>query len=101
MKAPTNSPARYSGTSPHGVLPTMAKPNVTAGLRCAPLNCPTASAPTITAMPQPKVMTIQPAFSALERLSRTAATTPLPRRIRSAVPMTSAPKMLTRSDLLR
>src|SRR3712207_1398605 len=35
-------------------------------------------------------MTIQPEFSALEFLSRTAATTPSPSRIRSIVPMNSA-----------
>src|SRR5829696_8018481 len=49
----------------------------------------------MTAMPHPKAMTIHPAFCALECDSRTAATTPLPNRIRIAVPITSAPKMLT------
>ena len=39
-------------------------------------------------------MTIHPAFSALDWLSNTPATTPLPSRIRIAVPITSAPKML-------
>ncbi len=52
------------------VSPITAKPSVTAGLRCAPLNCPTAKTATMTPMPQPNVMTIQPAFSALEWLSK-------------------------------
>ena len=43
MNAPTNSPAKYSGTSLHSVLPAIANPSVTAGLRCAPLNWPTAN----------------------------------------------------------
>ena len=81
--------------------PVIANPSVTAGLRCAPLNCPTANTPVITAMPQPHVMTIQPLFWALEWLSSTPATTPLPSRIRSAVPITSAPKMLKSPLLLR
>ena len=66
MKAPTNSPAKYSGTSLHSVVPAIANPRVTAGLRCAPLNCPTANAPVMTPMPQPNVMTIQPLFSPLD-----------------------------------
>ena len=92
--APANSPTKYLGTSLHSVLPITANPNVTAGLRCAPLNCPTAKTPTITPIAQPQVITIQPEFSALDLLSRTAATTPSPNRIRSAVPIASAPKML-------
>src|SRR5215207_9978644 len=94
MNAPTNSPPRYSGTSPQSVLPSSANPSVTAGFRCAPLNCPTANTAIATAMPHPNVMTIQPPFCALECASRTAATTPSPSRIRIAVPITSAPKML-------
>src|SRR3954447_17060612 len=95
MNAPQNSPARYFGTSPQSVLPMTANPSVTAGFRCAPLNCATANTAIATAMPQPNVMTIQPLFWALEWFSSTAATTPSPSRIRIAVPMTSAPKMLT------
>src|SRR5215207_2969998 len=94
MNAPTNSPARYSGTSPQSVVPSTANPIVIAGFRCAPLNCATANTAVITARPHPKVMTIQPPFWALERLSSTPATTPLPSRISNAVPITSAPKML-------
>src|ERR687896_960746 len=101
MKAPTNSPARYSGTSPHSVLPWNANPSVTAGLLCAPLNCPTAKTEIATAMPQPNVMTIQPPFWAFDWLSSTPATTPLPNRIRIAVPITSAPKMLKAAPLPR
>ena len=76
------------------MLPAIAKPSVTAGFRCAPLNCATANTPTMTAMAQPNVMTIQPLFCALDWLSKTAATTPSPSRISSAVPITSAPKIL-------
>ena len=76
------------------MVPAIAKPTVTAGFRCAPLNCATANTPTITAMAQPKVITIQPLFCALDWLKRTAATTPSPSRISSAVPITSAPKIL-------
>ena len=54
----------------------------------------------MTPMPQPKVMTIQPEFWALEWFSSTAATTPSPNRIRSAVPIVSAPMMLKRTPLL-
>src|SRR5215212_9810304 len=43
-----------------------------------------------TAMPHPKVITIQPEFSALEFLSSTPATTPSPRMIRIIVPINSA-----------
>src|ERR687890_664284 len=42
-----------------------------------------------TAMAHPKVMTIQPEFSALEFLSSTPATTPSPRMIRIIVPINS------------
>src|SRR5688572_22246904 len=49
----------------------------------------------MTAKPQPNAMTIQPPFSAFERASRTAATTPSPRRTSSAVPMISAGMMST------
>src|SRR5215207_1997237 len=42
-----------------------------------------------TAIPHPRVMTIQPEFSALEFLSRTPATTPSPRMMRSIVPINS------------
>src|SRR5919107_4573295 len=94
MNAPTNSPAKYSGTSPQSIVPATANPIVTAGFRCAPLNCPMANTATMTAMPHPNVMTIQPLFCPFDRFSSTQATTPLPSRIRSAVPITSAPKML-------
>src|SRR3954452_23943613 len=54
----------------------------------------------MTAMPQPKVITIQPEFWALEWFNSTAATTPSPRRIRIAVPIISAPMMLNETPLL-
>ncbi len=90
MKAPTISPAMYHGTRSQGVVPATAKPSVTAGLRCAPVRPPIAYTPNATASAHPVVMTIQPAFCALERASRTPPTTPSPRTIRSAVPKTSA-----------
>src|SRR3954451_22755561 len=43
-----------------------------------------------TANPQPAVMTIQPPFCPLVRLSTTLATTPSPSRTRSIVPISSA-----------
>src|SRR4029079_11640948 len=54
----------------------------------------------MTPKPQPKVMTIQPEFWALEWLNRTAETTPSPQKIRIAVPIVSAPMMLKRTPLL-
>src|SRR5262252_4514626 len=68
-----------------------AKPKVTAGLMCAS-GLPHAIAtntPAITANAQPLVMTIQPASSAFERLSKTFATTPSPNSIDTSVPMNS------------
>src|SRR3712207_5922927 len=52
-----------------------------------------------TAIAPPKVMTIQPEFSALEFLSRTPATTPSPRMIRIMVPINSAKYACIRSPL--
>src|SRR5688572_19216098 len=63
---------------------------VTAGLMWAPENWPTQYTAMATAIAHPKVMTIQPEFSALEFLSKTPATTPSPRMIRIIVPMNSA-----------
>src|SRR5688572_2074326 len=51
-------------------------------------------------MPQPHVMTIQPLCCAFDCASSTAATTPSPSKIRSAVPMISAGKMSTCSPPL-
>src|SRR5918998_2387562 len=51
-------------------------------------------------MPHPKVITIQPEFSALEFLSSTPATTPSPRRIRIIVPINSARYASIRASLL-
>jgi hypothetical protein len=48
-------------------------------------------------MAQPKVITIQPAFWALDWSSRTPATTPQPKTIRIAVPIASATMMLLTS----
>src|SRR5215207_7864554 len=93
MKAPANWPSRYLCTSSHCVTSVSAKPIVTAGLMCAPLICPTAYTAIATAIPHPNVITIQPAFSAFERASRTPATTPSPNKISIPVPISSAVKI--------
>src|SRR3954452_5069251 len=91
---------KYLGTSAPSMLPLTQRPTVTAGFRWAPLNWPTAYTATMTAMPHPNVITIQPEFWALEWFSSTAATTPSPKRIRIAVPIVSAPMMLKRTPSL-
>src|SRR5918997_1125532 len=53
-----------------------------------------------TAIPHPRVITIQPEFSALEFLSRTPATTPSPRMMRSIVPTNSPRYACIRPSLL-
>src|SRR5215211_2627405 len=52
----------------------------------------------MTAIPHPNAMTIQPEFWALDLLSRTAATTPSPKRISSPVPMISQPMMCCKAS---
>src|SRR5919107_945198 len=76
-------------TSASGSCPVTAKAMVTAGLMWAPENWPTQYTAMATAIAHPKVMTIQPEFSALEFLSSTPATTPSPRMIRIIVPINS------------
>src|SRR3712207_5731471 len=66
----------------------------------APLNWATQYTATATPIAHPKVMTIQPEFSALEFLSRTPATTPSPSRIRSIVPINSPRYACMRSSYL-
>src|SRR5215208_3531418 len=66
-----------------------AKPSVTAGLMKPPLMPMTAYTATATPIAHPKVMTIQPEFSALEFRKSTPATTPSPRMISNIVPMNS------------
>src|SRR5664279_3118576 len=90
MNAPRNWAIRYIGTWSHGVLPTMARPRVTAGFRCAPLYGPATTTPEKTASPHASVMTIQPPANAFDLFNRTPATTPSPRRIRIMVPIISA-----------
>src|SRR5947209_19975467 len=80
--------------------PLIQTPRVTAGFNWPPENLPTEYAPTMTAKPQPNVMTIQPEFCAFDLLRSTAATTPSPRRIRIAVPIHSEPMMLKSLSLL-
>src|SRR4051812_48919885 len=96
MNAPIIWAAMYTGTAPqlgNSALNLCARAiaRVTAGLRCAPLEA-AIHTPTKTAMPQPQLMTIQPALLPLVRLSTTLATTPLPRMTRMAVPISSARK---------
>ena len=52
----------------------------------------------MTAKPHPRAITIQSAFCTFDLFSSTAATTPSPNRIRSAVPIVSAPIMLKSSS---
>src|SRR3712207_3439461 len=66
----------------------------------APLNWATQYTAPATPIAHPKVMTIQPEFSALEFLSRTPATTPSPSRIRSIVPINSPRYACIRFSLL-
>src|SRR5215210_915869 len=67
---------------------------------CAPLMRPTAYTAIATASPHAKVMTTQPAFSALEFVSRTPATTPSPSSMRIKVPTNSAINMSTSYSFL-
>src|SRR5271167_3212334 len=72
----------------------MAKASVTAGLICAS-ELPNATAvkiPQSTPNAQPAVITIHPPPSALERLSKTFATTPSPSRMSTSVPANSPTK---------
>src|SRR5204862_6100631 len=69
-----------------------ARPIVTAGFKCAPLNAPTAYTATATPNAHPAVMTIHPLFWPLVLLSTTLATTPSPRMTNSMVPSSSARK---------
>src|SRR3954462_10760409 len=81
------------GTSPHLVPPSIARPSVTAGLRCAPESGADMYSPVRTAKPHPKVIASHPASNALDRFKRTPATTPQPSRVSTAVPMVSPMKM--------
>lgn len=89
MIAPIICARIYSGTSPHGKSPLNASPNVTAGFKCAPLNCPTAYTLMATPNPHPNVMTIQPALYANDFFKFTLAQTPAPKIMSNAVPTTS------------
>src|SRR5450759_5144975 len=61
-----------------------------AGSMWAPLTAPATATPEKTAIPHPKVMTIQPAPKALDLARITPATTPSPRRMRIIVDKISA-----------
>src|SRR4029077_9233439 len=94
MTAPTNAPSICAATKGRNFVKSpvrTANPIVTAGLRCAP-SLPQATAvmtPHITANAHPAVITIQPAFSALDFFRSTAATTPSPSKIKMSVPRNS------------
>src|SRR5881227_2359469 len=88
--APSNCAGKYTGILLKSPVLT-ATPNVTAGLRCAS-GLPHAMAvktPVITASAQPAVITIQPEPSPFDFRSSTLATTPLPIRMSTIVPMNS------------
>src|SRR3954469_14797143 len=87
---PNNCAAMKPGTSSQLNFSEIASAIVTAGFRWAPLIGPTHHTATNTAMPQPKVITIQPEPLPFVFGSTTFATTPLPRSTKSAVPMNSA-----------
>jgi hypothetical protein len=94
MKAPRNSPARYTGTLLQVTPPLIASAIVTAGFRCPlPPTATDVNTPTNTAIAQAVVMTIQPELLPLVLLNKTLATTPSPSRIRNIVPITSPIKM--------
>src|SRR5579871_6357755 len=97
--APSIWPPTYSGTCDQAKPPRCAAAiaRVTAGLRCAPLYLATQNTPTKTARPQPQAMTIQPEPWPLVFCNTTLATTPLPSKMRMAVPISSARK----GDMLR
>src|SRR6267378_6084929 len=101
VKAPAICATRYGANFANSPEET-AKPIVTAGFRCAsPLPQAIAvNTPAITANAQPLVITIQPAPSAFERLSKTFATTPSPSNTRMSVPMNSPKHFPNISSLL-
>src|SRR6185437_1756737 len=92
--APTNAPsncAMKKGRKLAQLPLVIATASETAGLMCAPglpHACATAT-PAITAANHPVAMTIQPELLPLVLPSTTLATTPLPNRIRTRVPMNS------------
>src|SRR5215207_8493942 len=92
MNAPMNCPAisiRPAVISAPGAKNPWITP---AGLsEPGPPNACETYTPLITAKAQPAVITIQPAFCALDLFSKTPATTPSPSRIRIIVP-NSSPK---------
>src|ERR1035441_7582899 len=91
--APTMAPAICAAMYGPTLLKSperIAAPRVTAGFRWpSPPQAIAVNTPAITATAHPVEITIHPAPSALDFLSRTLATTPLPRRINTMVPMNS------------
>ncbi len=90
--APSICAAMYAGTSDQLNLPRNASAMVTAGFKCAPLEDALINTPVNTAIAQPIVITIQPLLNPFVLLSTTLATTPSPRIISIAVPISSPVK---------
>ena len=95
MNAPTNSPAKYSGTSPHAMSPAIGEPERHRRVQMRPAELADRERAGHDRH-APAERDHDPAASSAPWTgsSSTHATTPLPSKIRSAVPITSAPKML-------
>ena len=79
------------GTRAQSNFLTIAKPTLTAGFKCAPLNSPLMKTPTNTAKPQAIVIKIHlGSFSPAVFFKDTLATTPAPKTIKIHVPINSA-----------
>jgi hypothetical protein len=83
---------KYGNTFAQGNFPVIAKANVTAGFKWAPLTAATEYTPTKTAIAQPNVITIQPPLLPLVLFKITLPTTPSPKTMRIAVPVNSPTK---------
>jgi hypothetical protein len=71
-----------------------------AGFKWAPLAAPDIKTATKTAMAQPNVITIHPLLCPYVLFNTTLATTPLPNRIKMAVPMNSEIKGVIQLELV-
>src|SRR5699024_7491918 len=94
MREPIICPLMYAGTFDQGKSPIEANPKVTAGFKCASDTVPETNIPIVTASPHPTVITIQPASSAFDHLSKTPPTTPTPNITNTIVPKSSAKNSL-------
>src|SRR5699024_12451375 len=94
MREPIICPLMYAGTFDQGKSPIEANPKVTAGFKCASDTVPETNIPIVTASPHPTVITIQPASSAFDHLSKTPPTTPTPNVTNTIEPKSSAKNSL-------